>query len=119
MSGAECRLYDFGVTALYSLIAATAAQRLGLTPTFAHLDSTSFHVDGRYNSAAPPDEQVIHLTRGYSRAHRPDLNQVMLDLMVEHQAGMPVLMQPLSGNSSDATDFGQIVRAHITQWRAT
>src|SRR5438132_1189096 len=42
-------LYDFGVTALYSLIAATAAQRLGLAPTFAHLDSTSFHADGRYN----------------------------------------------------------------------
>jgi transposase len=112
-------LYDFGVTALYSLIAATAAQRLGLAPTFAHLDSTSFHVDGRYNSAAPPDEQVIHITQGYSRDHRPDLNQVMLDLIVEHQAGIPVLMQPLSGNSSDATDFGQIVREHITQLRTT
>jgi len=39
----------------------------------------------------------------------------MLDLIVEHQAGIPLLMQPLSGNSSDATDFGQIVREHITQ----
>src|SRR5919197_709363 len=112
-------LYEAGVTELYSLIAETAAQRLGLTPTFAHLDSTSFHVEGRYNSAEPPDEQVIHITQGYSRDHRPDLNQVMLDLIVEHQAGSPVLMQPLSGNSSDATDFGQIVREHITQLRAT
>ena len=43
----------------------------------------------------------------------------MLDLMVEPQAGIPVLMHPLSGNSSDATNFGQIVREHITQWRAT
>jgi transposase len=112
-------LYDFGVTALYSLIAATAAQRLGLAPAFAHLDSTSFHVDGRYNSAEPPDEQVIHITQGYSRDHRPDLNQVMLDLIVEHQAGIPVLMQPLSGNSSDVTDFGQVVREHIAQLRTT
>jgi transposase len=39
--------YDDGVTALYSLMAATAAERLGLTARFAHLDSTSFHVDGR------------------------------------------------------------------------
>ena len=39
-------LYTYGVTELYSLIAARAAQRLGLTPTYAHLDSTSFHVDG-------------------------------------------------------------------------
>ena len=40
-------LYETGLTALSSLIAATAATRLGLTPTFTHLDSTSFHVDGR------------------------------------------------------------------------
>ena len=40
-------LYDFGVTELYGLIAATAATRLGLTRTFSHLDTTSFHVDGR------------------------------------------------------------------------
>ena len=57
-------LYAAGVTELYSLIAATAAQRLGLAPRFAHLDSTSFHVDGRYNSTQPPDEQVVHITPG-------------------------------------------------------
>ena len=43
-------LYAYGVTELYSLIAAHAAERLGLAPRFAHLDSTSVHVDGRYNS---------------------------------------------------------------------
>jgi transposase len=106
-------LYAYGVTELYSLIAATAADRLGLAPTFAHLDSTSFHGDGRYNSDTAPDEQVVHITRGYSRDHRPDLNQVMLELIVEPQAGIPVLMKPLSGNSSDALAFGHIVRAHI------
>jgi transposase len=112
-------LYDYGVTELYSLIAATAAQRLGLAPTFAHLDSTSFHVDGRYNSAEEPEEHVIHITRGYSRDHRPDLNQVMLDLIVEHQAGIPLLMNPLSGNSSDVQDFGQVVAKHIKQLQTT
>jgi transposase len=112
-------LYAAGVTELYSLIAATAAQRLGLAPRFAHLDSTSFHVDGRYNSNAEPDEHVIHITRGYSRDQRPDLNQVMLDLIVEHQAAIPVLMKPLSGNSSDATDFGQIIADHMAQLQIT
>jgi transposase len=112
-------LYDYGVTALYSLIAATAAKRLGLAPGFAHLDSTSFHVDGRYNSDEEPDESVIHITRGYSRDQRPDLNQVMLDLVVEHHAGIPVLMKPLSGNSSDAQDFGHIITDHIAQLQIT
>jgi transposase len=112
-------LYAYGVTELYSLIAATAAQRLGLAPTFAHLDSTSFHVDGRYNSAEEPDAAVIHITRGYSRDHRPDLNQVMLDLIVEHQAGIPRLMKPLNGNSSDVQHFGQIITEHIKQLHTT
>ena len=112
-------LYAYGVTELYSLVAATAAQRLGLAPRFVHLDSTSFHVDGRYNSDEAPDAHVIHITRGYSRDQRPDLNQVMLDLIVEHQAGIPVLMKPLSGNSSDVQDFGQLITAHMAQLQIT
>jgi transposase len=112
-------LYETGVTALYSLMAATAARRLGLTPTCSHLDTTSFHVDGRYNSDEPPDEQVVHITPGYSRDHRPDLNQVMLDLVVEHQAGIPVLMQPLRGNSHDGTVFGQVISDHVAQLHPT
>jgi transposase len=112
-------LYETGLTELYSLIAATAARRLGLTPTFAHLDTTSFHVDGQYNSAEAPDEQVVHITHGYSRDHRPDLNQVMLELIVEHQAGIPLLMKPLSGNSSDAQEFGQVIRDHIAHLHTT
>jgi transposase len=112
-------LYDYGVTELYSLIATTAAKRLGLAPRFAHLDSTSFHVDGRYNSEEEPEAEVIHITRGYSRDHRPDLNQVMLELMVEHQAGVPLLMQPLSGNSSDAQEFGQVIQEHRAQLQTT
>jgi transposase len=112
-------LYNYGVTELYSLIAATAAQRLGLAPRFAHLDSTSFHVDGRYNSDKEPEEPVIHITRGYSRDQRPDLNQVMLDLIVEHQAGIPVLMKPLSGNSRDMHDSRQIITDHMAQLRIT
>ena len=112
-------LYSYGVTALYSLIAATAAERLGLASRFAHLDSTSFHVDGRSNSDEEPEDHVVHITRGYSRDHRPDLNQVMWELIVEHQAGIPVLMKPLSGNSRDGPEFGHIIREHVAQLQTT
>jgi transposase len=40
-------------------------------------------------------------------------------LIVEHQAGIPVLMQPLRGNSSDAQEFGQGIRAPIEQLHTT
>jgi transposase len=112
-------LYETGLTELYSLIAATAAKRLGLAPTFTHLDTTSFHVDGRSNSEETPAEQVVHITHGYSRDHRPDLNQVMLELLVEHQAGLPVLMKPLRGNSSDAQEFGPVIRDHMAHLHTT
>jgi transposase len=84
-----------------------------------HLDSTSFHVDGRYNSEEEPEAEVMHITRGYSRDHRPDLNQVRLELMVEHQAGLPVLMPPLSGNSRDVQEFGHVIKASMAPLHTT
>jgi len=39
--------------------------------------------------------------------------------MVEHQAGIPIPMKPLSGNSNDARGFGQVVRDHLAQLQIT
>jgi len=75
--------------------------------------------DGRSNSDEEPEESVMHIPRGSSRDQRPDLNQVLLALVVEHHAGIPVLMKPLSGNRSDAQDFGHIITDHIAQWQIT
>ena len=112
-------LYAYGVTELSSLIATTAAQRRGLAPTCAHLASTSVHGDGRDHKDQEPEERVMHITRGSSREQRPDRNQVMLALIVEHQAGIPVLRKPLSGNSSETHDFGQIIKDHRAQLQRT
>jgi transposase len=107
-------LYDYGVTELFRDLAAHAAAKLDLASRFAHLDATSFHVDGIYNSQdEAPEEGVIHIRQGYSRDHRPELNQVVLEMMVEHKAGLPVLMQPLSGNSSDQGDFPRLIEQHL------
>jgi len=112
-------LYAAGVTELYSLIAATAAKRLGLCPVYAHLDTTSFHVDGRSNSDEEPSAHVVPLTQGYRRDHRPGLHQVRLELIIEHQAGMPVLRRPLSGQSSDAQACGHVIRTPLEQLHTT
>jgi hypothetical protein len=112
-------LYDFGVPALSRLSAAPAATRGGLTPTCSHLDTTRFHGDGRDNSEKAPDEQVGHLTHGSRRDHRPALHPGMLACVVEHQAGLPVLMQPLRGKSPDGTAFGQRVSDHMAPLHTT
>lgn len=62
---------------------------------------------------------VVTLTQGYSCDQRPDLNQVMLNLIVEHRAELPLLMQPLSGNSNDTASFGRLIEAHIDQLNTT
>jgi transposase len=112
-------LYEVGVTALYSLMAATAAQRLGLPPTFTHRDRTSFHVAGRSNSDEAPEEHVLHLPRGSSREPRPARNPVRRAGLVAHQARMPVLRTPLRGQRSDTHDFGQISTDHLAQLPTT
>lgn len=109
------RIYADGPSRLSAQLAARTVQRLGLLCRFAHLDSTSFHVDGGYHSDADEQAGVIRLTQGYSRDHRPDLNQVVLQLLCERQAGIPLLMESLSGNSSDKTSFRETVKAHLRQ----
>jgi len=112
-------LYTYGVTPLFSRISQHAAGMLGLSSKAAHLDSTSFHVDGQYNHEHRPqgEEQVIHITKGYSRDHRSDLNQVCLNLICESQAAIPVFMQAASGNASDKIDFRNIIEQHVLQLR--
>jgi hypothetical protein len=39
--------------------------------------------------------------------------------MVEHHAGIPLLMQPLRGNSSEAQDFGEVIGPHVQPLHTT
>jgi transposase len=107
------------VTALDRLLAATAAARLGLAPRVVHRDTTSVHVDGRSHRDEAPAAQVVPSTRGESRDQRPDLTQVMVERMVEHQAGSPLLMPPRSGTSRATQEFGAAMRRQGQQWPAT
>lgn len=110
-------LYDYGVTPLYSQLAIPVVKQLGLDHQSGHIDSTSFHYDGRGNSDRPPeDPKTVHITRGYSRDHRPDLNQVSLQLITDGQAGIPTLMRPLNGNSVDSRTFNETINNHLDQF---
>lgn len=109
-------IYAYGVEPFYYLLAVGVVKQLGLSCAGGHLDATSFHVDGEYNSGDPAAaEGVVHIRPGYSRDRRPDLNQVVLQLVTESQAGMPVLMAASSGNSNDQTGFRELVQRHLDQ----
>jgi transposase len=72
-------------------------------------------VDGEYHSDLEPEAGVIHVTQGDSRDHRPDVNQVVLELIAENQAGISLWMAPLSGHSGDKTSLRATVKAHLGQ----
>lgn len=114
-------IHAYGCTKLYGELAPVICQRLNLRPTTLCMDSTDFHVDGKYNSetGVEPDARVIHITRGYSRDHRPDLNQAVLNLIVENQAGIVLNMQAHSGNVSDKTIFRDTISKYISQLQST
>jgi len=112
-------LYDYGVTPLFSQIATKAFENLDLVAKYHHLDSTAIHVDGKYNSNEEKKEGVVHITKGYSKDHRPDLNQVMLEMICENSHGIPLAMRALDGNSSDKVSFEKMVVDHIEALNST
>lgn len=101
---------DYGPSLLYSHIASHAVKQLDLEITSGHLDSTSFHVDGKYDVES--SESTIKITKGYSRDHRPDLNQVVVNMISSSVSGIPLLMETASGNSSDKINFHHIIKTH-------
>jgi transposase len=111
------KLFSMGVTELYTKIALRAMHTLGIKVKSLHLDSTSFHVDGEYHSLLEQGESRIQINRGYSRDHRPDLNQAVLNMITSSQGNIPVFMQAASGNSSDQTAFSEIISKHIKSFQ--
>ena len=97
------QLYEAGVSDIYQMLSASVVQHLELPCEGINLDSTSIHVDGNYEH--DDESKAVKLVRGYSRDHRPELNQVVLNLITENKAGIPVYMQAASGNINDNEGF--------------
>lgn len=110
------QLYETGVSELYQQLSVSVVKHLNLSCEGLNLDSTSFHLDGEYSHEE--DSKAIHITRGYSRDHRPELNQVILNLITENKAGIPIYMQAASGNTNDSEGFKQIVKHHLGSMKA-
>lgn len=93
-------LYAAGVTEVFASVASKALNLYGIEHRFVHLDNSSFHLHGEYDVDAP-GEEMVSITHGYSRDHRPDLKQVVAQIITSHKSNLPVWLEVLSGNSSD------------------
>jgi transposase len=100
--------YGYGCDLLLSELALSVCLQEGIDARFNHLDTTSFSLTGAY--VPDSDEYAIAITHGYSKDHRPDLKQAVLELMVSQDGGVPLMSKSWDGNASDTQIFQE--RAH-------
>lgn len=99
---------QYGVSKLFGEVAFEVALEQNILGVVSHMDTTSMTVHGEY--AVEDKASTIEITHGFSKDHRPDLKQVVLSLVVNGPANMPLWMEPLSGNSSDKTSFHETIK---------
>jgi transposase len=122
------KLFIKGLDTIFFIIALKAAQKFGVSLSTSHLDSSSMHVHGQYNTSLPEvifesqkvgDNQELEeiavkspkeitITYGYSRDHRPDLKQFIIEMICTGDGDIPIFLKLASGNQADSSCFGQI-----------
>jgi len=98
----------YGSSKLFMELGMEIAIENNLLEPVNHLDTTTFSLEGEYETKQ--EDQVIRVSHGHSKDHRPDLKQVVLSLVVNGSSGIPICMEPLSGNSSDKVSFHETIK---------
>ena len=112
------KLFSKGLSNVFLAISLNAIKTFDVSLLFEHLDSSSFHLHGEYNKkkldgnlpeieSTEPEE--IKITYGYSRDHRPDLKQFIIDLICSGDGDIPIFFKTASGNEADSASFGKIL----------
>jgi transposase len=107
----------YGCDVLFQELALAVCAQEGIDQRFNHLDTTSFSLSGEY--VPDSDEHAIMITHGYSKDHRPDLKQAVLELMVSQDGGIPYVSKSWDGNTSDIQVFQERAQALMTAFAHT
>ncbi|MEZ4887609.1 MAG: IS1634 family transposase, partial [Chitinophagales bacterium] len=122
-------VYEYGVNKLYALISHFTVQHLSkhydLDLSIGHLDNSNFHLhcgekqlyknSSEGSEGSEDSELVLHITRGHSKDHRPDLVQVGLQLIVNHSSRIPLMLGVLSGNEEEGKSYGKFVETYANE----
>lgn len=103
---------ESGLTKFFANISFPIGMERKYRKRFAHIDTTSFSLEGNYEGfgdEANSSTQIIKITRGLSKKHRPDLKQIVVSMVCSGNANFPYWVEPLSGNSSDKRNFHETI----------
>ena len=106
------RLFDADRAGLLSEVALAVGQRFGVRFEEFHNDATSISFCGSYRAASGRKirgRSAPVITYGHSKAHRPDLKQLLLILTLSADGNIPVALRCADGNASES-------RSHIETW---
>lgn len=109
------KLYETGLSDIFVAISLKTMEKFGIRQEVAHLDSSSFSVEGEYKQMEE-EEGLVKITHGYSRDKRPDLKQFVMNLICVGDGDIPVWMEIADGNQSDKAKFAQLCQDFKQQW---
>ena len=95
-------LHKYGIEQLFAELSYEICTEQGFDQASAHIDTTSFSFQGQYETEE--EDAAVEITYGYSKDHRPDLKQMVLEMAVSNE-GIPLLCVPWSGNANDSHIF--------------
>ena len=108
------KLFEANLTKVFLAVATKAAERFGVSTRSLHLDASSFHLHGEYRAnndgEQEGEEAAIRITHGYSRDHRPDLKQFVVDLMTSSDGAIPLFFRVADGNEADQASFAKLLK---------
>ena len=111
------KVYAYGCDTLFGQLAVSACRSEEIDLRFHSLDTTTFSLTGDY--VPDTDEHAISIAHGYSKDHRSDLKQAVLEMMVSHDGGVPLVSQSWDGNTSDTEVFKERSAALLAQFEAS
>ena len=112
-------LHEVGITELFAAISVHALRCYGIDVRFAHLDTTAMSLQGDYDfeqDDETDEEQVIRITYGHSKDHRPDLKQAVLGMICANRTSIPIYLGAISGNTSDKSSLPDIATTYLAQF---
>jgi len=123
------KYYQAGTTKIFTAIALKAVHKFQVKMNSVHLDGTSMYVHGEYKNDHQSSQEVerkkteeeskmkpIEIVYGYSRDHRPDLKQFIIDMIVTGDGDVPLYFKIDSGNVDNKSVFVERIKEFKKQW---
>ena len=115
-------LFAAGPSKIITQLGIRAVQVFELDMHALSYDTTSTSVWGEYRGSEEKSSPGPAITFGHSKDQRPDLKQIMTELLCVDR-GVPIAGSSLDGNSSDKKSnnamLTRIMRNHIVGWLST